>query len=75
MAYNRSMEIPGYAIQATIGQGGMATAFLAIQKSLDRQVVLKVLNADGGPGADIAAARFLNEGRIVAGLSAGAVKG
>ncbi|MCP5143541.1 MAG: serine/threonine protein kinase [Gammaproteobacteria bacterium] len=69
MAYNRSMEIPGYAIQATIGQGGMATAFLAIQKSLDRQVVLKVLNADAGPGADIAAARFLNEGRIVAGLS------
>ncbi len=65
--YNGLMEIPGYRIVRPIGKGGMATAYLAIQESLERQVVLKVLTP--GP-ADTAESveRFLNEGRIVASL-------
>ncbi|RME34127.1 MAG: serine/threonine protein kinase, partial [Gammaproteobacteria bacterium] len=65
--YNDLMEIPGYRIIRPIGKGGMATAYLAIQESLERQVVLKVLSP--GP-ADTAESveRFLNEGRIVASL-------
>jgi serine/threonine-protein kinase PpkA len=65
--YNRLMDVPGYVIQTTIGQGGMATVFLAIQQSLGRQVVLKVLNAQVS-GNSVACQRFLNEGRVVASL-------
>ena len=38
------MEIPGFDVKRTIGRGGMATVFLAVQQSLDREVVLKTLN-------------------------------
>ncbi len=38
------MEIPGYEIKRQIGQGGMASAYLALQRSLGRQVVLKILD-------------------------------
>ncbi|MCH9672352.1 MAG: HDOD domain-containing protein [Gammaproteobacteria bacterium] len=53
----------------------MATVFLAVQQSLQRQVALKVLHADRigvGDETDDEYAhheRFVNEGRIVAGLS------
>ena len=42
------MEIPGYEIKRTIGQGGMATAYLAVQESLGRSVVLKIMNTERG---------------------------
>jgi len=61
------MEIPGYEIIRAIGVGGMATAYLATQTSLGRQVVLKVLDTSN----DISAKnieRFMNEARIVASL-------
>jgi serine/threonine-protein kinase PpkA len=61
------MEIPGYDIQRCIGQGGMATAYLATQTSLDRQIVLKVLDTSDTDSA-VTVERFLNEGRIVASL-------
>jgi len=61
------MEIPGYRILQPIGKGGMATAYLAIQESLERQVVLKVLSPGQGDTAE-SVERFLNEGRIVASL-------
>lgn len=69
------MQIPGYDIQRTLGKGGMATVFLAIQESLQRQVALKVLHADrtdvfDGPDDEYSHhERFVNEGRIVAGLN------
>lgn len=61
------MEIAGYDIQRCIGQGGMATAYLARQTSLDRQVVLKVLDTSI-TDSPVAVERFLNEARIVASL-------
>jgi serine/threonine protein kinase len=38
------MEVQGFEIKKTIGRGGMGTAYLAIQESLGRQVVLKTMN-------------------------------
>lgn len=37
--------IPGYHIKTLIGEGGMAKVYLAVQKSLDRPVAIKVLDA------------------------------
>ena len=62
------MEIPGYEITRCIGQGGMATAYLARQTSLDRLVVLKVLDTSQNAAPQLVE-RFLNEGRLVAALN------
>ncbi len=61
------MEIPGYEIERCIGQGGMASAYLARQTSLDRKVVLKILDTSV-TDSQVTIERFLNEGRIVASL-------
>ena len=62
------MIIPGYEIIRQIGSGGMATVYLAIQKSLHREVALKILTP--GLAADKSyCQRFLKEGRIAAQLS------
>jgi len=62
------IEIPGYYLKRTIGSGGMATVYLAVQESLDREVALKVmspaLSAD-----ETFAARFRREARTIAKLS------
>lgn len=62
------MEIQGYRIEKTIGEGGMATAYLAVQESLGRLAVLKVLNTSRRDSKENVE-RFLNEGRIVASLN------
>ena len=61
------MDVPGFEIKKTIGKGGMGTAYLAIQESLGRQVVLKTMNTSQADQTDFLE-RFLNEGRIVAAL-------
>ncbi len=63
------MEIPGYRIQREIGRGGMAIAYLATQESLEREVVLKVLNILHSDTSENLIERFLAEGRIVATLN------
>ncbi len=63
------MEIPGYKIQHRVGQGGMASVYLAIQESLDRSVVLKILDISGPTANESLIERFLFEGRIVATLN------
>lgn len=63
------MQIPGYQIQREIGRGGMATVYLAIQESLDRPVVLKILDTSITDKADDLVSRFLAEGRLVASLN------
>ena len=63
------MEIPGYKIQHRVGQGGMATVYLATQESLDRSVVLKILDVNGPLASETLIERFLSEGRIVATLN------
>ena len=63
-----TITIPGYSIIRELGEGGMASVYLATQHSLEREVALKImsplLNSDPG-----FAARFRREARIVAQLS------
>src|SRR5947208_12940431 len=37
------IEIPGYQIKREIGTGGMASVYLAVQNSLEREVAIKVM--------------------------------
>ena len=60
------LQIPGYQIVRPIAEGGMASVYLAIQESLQRQVALKLLRRFDDP---IHASRFCNEGRIIASLN------
>ena len=63
-----AIEIPGYKIVRTLGVGGQATVYLAIQQGFDREVALKVMSpalaADPTFGE-----RFIREAKIVAKLS------
>lgn len=68
---NSYIQIPGYEILRPLGAGGMSTVYLALQRSLDRTVAIKVMRR----GVDAAAAeaaqsekRFLLEGRMMAKL-------
>jgi len=61
-----TLKIPGYKIIRPIAEGGMASVYLAVQESLDRPVVLKLLKKF----TDIyQSARFVKEGRIIASLN------
>jgi serine/threonine-protein kinase PpkA len=62
------MEIPGYKVEREIGRGGMATVYLAIQESLERSVVLKILDKVHRTNSEDMTQRFVDEGRIVASL-------
>jgi serine/threonine-protein kinase PpkA len=62
------MRISGYKVERRIGEGGMASVHLAIQKSLDRPVALKVLNAVLTTDTKYSK-RFVDEGRIIAALN------
>ncbi|PCI71565.1 MAG: hypothetical protein COB38_05610 [Gammaproteobacteria bacterium] len=68
MASVSAIEIPGYEIIRTLGVGGQATVYLAIQKGFDREVALKVMSpalaADPTFGE-----RFIREAKIVAKLA------
>jgi serine/threonine protein kinase len=65
MTQPHSIVVPGYRIERKLGQGGMATVYLAIQESFDREVALKImspfLNSDPS-----FTTRFVREARIVA---------
>jgi serine/threonine-protein kinase PpkA len=63
-----AVEIPGYRIVKAIGVGGMASVYLAVQESLDREVALKVMAPTLAENAEFAD-RFLKEGRLCAKLS------
>lgn len=62
-----AINIPGYKIVKTLGVGGQATVYLAIQQGFDREVALKVMSpalaADPTFGE-----RFIREAKIVAKL-------
>ena len=57
------IDIPGYTIIRPIGEGGMASVFLAVQTSLEREVALKVMAPALSANAEFAS-RFLIEGKI-----------
>jgi serine/threonine protein kinase len=62
------IHIPGYRILRPVGEGGMASVFLAVQESLDREVALKVMAPALAANAEFTD-RFLKEGRITAKLA------
>jgi serine/threonine protein kinase len=63
-----AVQIPGYSVLRTLGAGGMATVYLAVQESLEREVALKVMAPVLAANADFCE-QFLKEGRITAKLS------
>jgi len=66
-----TVQIPGYEILRPLGSGGMSTVYLALQRSLERKVAVKVLRRGADPGSDDARQserRFLLEGRMMAKL-------
>jgi hypothetical protein len=63
-----SVSVPGYRIVRPLGVGGMASVYLAVQESLDREVALKVMAPALAANQEFTQ-RFLKEGRITARLS------
>ncbi len=59
--------IPGYRIERVLGEGGMATVYLAIQENFEREVALKVMSTSLTNDPSFSE-RFLREARIVAKL-------
>jgi serine/threonine protein kinase len=62
------IHVPGYRILRPLGEGGMASVFLALQESLDREVALKIMAPALAANTEFTD-RFLKEGRITAKLS------
>lgn len=58
-----------YVILRPIGQGAVATVYLARQLDLDRLVALKELDRFGADHSEVFAARFLREARLAGSLS------
>lgn len=61
------INIPGYHIRDVLGQGGMATVYLAVQESIGREVALKTMTPDHSDPTF--SDRFLREARIVSQLT------
>ena len=59
--------IPGYRIVRKLGLGGMATVYLAVQESLDREVAIKVMRPTVQLDEE-QSVRFEHEARIIARL-------
>jgi serine/threonine protein kinase len=57
---------PRYEVRGRLGRGGMGAVYAAHDRTLDREVALKVLDAPDQPAG--AAARLLNEASILARL-------
>jgi len=63
-----AVQIPGYRIDKPLGVGGMASVYLAVQESLDREVALKVMSPSLSNNTEFTE-RFLKEGRLTAKLA------
>jgi len=66
-----SIQIPGYEMLRQLGTGGMSVVYLARQRSLDRNVAIKVMRRVGIASSEEAQQfekRFLLEGRTMAAL-------
>jgi serine/threonine-protein kinase PpkA len=63
-----AIDIPGYVIRREVGVGGMASVYLALQTSLDREVALKVM-APALATDPTFSKRFLQEARMLASLA------
>lgn len=61
------LEIPGYDIKGILGRGGMSTVYLATQKTIGRDVALKILAADFTD--EQFSKRFVREAQIISQLT------
>ncbi|MEE8059615.1 MAG: protein kinase [Pseudomonadales bacterium] len=68
MSAKLRLELPGYTINESLGQGGMAVVYLGRQLSLERAVAIKVLNATLVTDALIEG-QFQQESLLVASLN------
>ncbi|WP_434627078.1 protein kinase domain-containing protein [Pseudomonas sp. Z1-29] len=68
MSLPLNIVIPGYDIDGEIGEGAMASVYLATQRSLERKVALKVMAAALAADPTFCE-RFLREGKTLARLS------
>ena len=62
------LNIPGFDIDGVIGEGAMATVYLALQRSLERKVALKIMAPALAADASFCE-RFLREGKTLARLA------
>lgn len=62
------LNIPGFDIDRVIGEGAMATVYLALQRSLERKVALKIMAPALAADASFCE-RFLREGKTLARLA------
>lgn len=62
-----TVSLPGYSIHRLLGQGGMATVYLATQEKLKRQVALKVILPQHAADEEFRE-RFVTEGQLTARL-------
>ena len=62
------LNIPGFDIEGVIGEGAMATVYLALQRSLERKVALKIMAPALAADASFCE-RFLREGKTLARLA------
>jgi serine/threonine-protein kinase PpkA len=63
------IKIPGYRILSQLGRGGMATVYLAIQQSMEREVALKIMLPSLAEGDPSFGERFVREAKIIAQLT------
>lgn len=64
-----TINISGYRILEEIGRGGIAVAYRATQESLERDVVLKILDLANILNHESHVDRFLAEARIIASIN------
>jgi len=64
---SNAIKINGYQIKDTLGHGGMATVYLAIQESFERKVAIKVMAEQLSSDPNFRD-RFLQEAKIVSRL-------
>ncbi|MGG2398340.1 protein kinase domain-containing protein [Pseudomonas sp. SH1-B] len=63
-----NLNVPGFDIEGVIGEGAMATVYLALQRSLERKVALKIMAPALAADASFCE-RFLREGKTLARLA------
>ena len=69
MTKKKYPDIPGYEIKEVLGKGGMGIVYLAIQKSLNRLVALKVTLPSLSEQDESFNQRFVQEANITASLN------